>query len=189
MNASPGHLSKRVLGLSAPVSLLVLSATLAISAIPAGAQSAGPHAPRPAHERLAVLEGTWRNTDPAEADVFVEVCGWLDGGRRHMICRPRWNSPAGPVENRTIYSYRGRDSTYIVTALLATGQVWTYHGRPDGNRWTFNLQGDRPNNPQRLRMILTIAGDTIRFVEESSENGGPWRTTEDYRHVRVSRVP
>jgi hypothetical protein len=93
------------------------------------------------------------------------------------------------VENRTIYSYRGRDSTYIVTALLATGQVWTYHGRPDGNRWTFNLQGDRPNNPQRLRMILTIAGDTIRFVEESSENGGPWRTTEDYRHVRVSRVP
>ena len=102
-----------------------------------------------------------------------------------MICRPRRDTPAGPVEHQTTYSYRGRDSTYIVTAFLATGQVWTYLGRPEANRWTFDYQSDRPGNAQRLRMIVTVAADTIHFVEESSESGGPWRITEDYRHVRV----
>jgi hypothetical protein len=106
-----------------------------------------------------------------------------------MICRPRRETASGPVEHQTIYSYRGRDSTYIVTALLATGQLWTYHGRPDGNRWTFDFQSDRPGNTQRLKMVVTIARDTIHFIEESSENGGPWRVTENYRHVRVQRSP
>ena len=105
-----------------------------------------------------------------------------------MICSTRMDTPAGPIEHRTIYSYRGRDSTYVVTALLATGQVWTYHGRPDGNRWVFDLQSDRPEATQRLRMVVTIAGDTVHFVEESSEDGAPFRITEDYRHVRV-RAP
>lgn len=144
-----------------------------------------PRAPRPAHERLTVFEGTWREIGSAEATASTETCSWLEGGRRHMICVPRRQTPAGPVEQRTIYSYRGRDSTYLVTALLANGQVWTYLGRPVGNQWIFDFQSDRPSNTQRLRMVLTVAPDTIRFVEESSESNGPWRTTEDYRHVRV----
>lgn len=169
--------------------LLIGAACLAVITQAAGAQGADPRVPRPAHERLAVFAGTWRNADPATAEGFVEVCDWLAGGRRHMVCTPRWSTPAGPVQHQTIYSYRGRDSTYLVTAILATGQVWTYLGRPDGNRWVFDLQPDRPNPMQRLRMILTVAADTIHFVEESSEPGGPWRVTEDYRHVRVRPAP
>lgn len=169
--------------------LALLSVALSVSPLPVLAQAADPRRPRLVHERLAVFEGTWRNTDPAAADSIVEVCAWLEGGRRHMVCRQRWNLPARTVEHATIYSYRGRDSTYIVTALLATGQVWTYHGRPDGNRWTFDLQSNRPDNPQRLRMIVTVVADTIHFVEQSSEQGGPWKITEDYRHVRVAKVP
>ena len=88
-----------------------------------------------------------------------------------MICSTRMNTPAGPIEHRTIYSYRGRDSTYVVTALLATGQVWTYHGRPDGNTWVFDLQSDRPEATQRLRMVLTIAGDTIHFDSRIPHKG------------------
>lgn len=164
----------------------MMPASLVISAPAATAQAPNPRTPRPTHERLAVFEGTWRNADPAEADRFIETCAWLEGGRRHLICRPRWTTPSGPVQHQTIYSYRGRDSTYLVTTFLATGGVWRYHGRPDGNRWIFDLQSDRPDPPQRLRMILTVAADTIHFVEESSERGGPWQVTEDYRSVRVT---
>lgn len=142
-----------------------------------------PRTPRPAHERLAAFEGNWRLLDPAEQT--VESCAWIEGGRRHMVCRNRRPTVNGSFEHRTIYSYRGRDSTYIVTALLATGQVWTYLGRPEGDKWVFNLQSDRSNNSQRLRMLVTVGTDTIRFVEESSEGDSPWRVTEDYRHVRV----
>ena len=141
-----------------------------------------PITPRPAHERLAVFEGSWQ---AAGSGGSTETCAWLEGGRRHMICQARRTSPTRAVEQRTIFSYRGRDSTYIATAFLATGQVWTYHGRPDGDKWVFDLQADRPNIPQRLRMVITVARDTIHFIEESSENGGPWSVTEDYRHVRM----
>ena len=162
------------------------TASFIIFAESAMAQSSPPMTQRPQHEQLAAFEGTWRSTDPADSAVFQEACGWMSGGRRHMVCTPRWNRPDGVVQHQTIYSYRGRDSTYIVTTFLATGPVWTYHGRRSGAQWIFDLQSDRANNPQRLRMVVTIARDTIRFVEESSENGAPWRVTEDYRHVRVS---
>jgi hypothetical protein len=150
-------------------------------------QPRGPTSPRPAHERLAVFEGVWTTAERAAGVEFRETCSWMDGGRRHMICRARSTGPQGVIENRTIYSYRGRDSTYVVTALLANGQLWTYHGRPDGGRWVFHLQDDRPGSSQRLRMTVIPGEDRIRFVEESSEDGGPWRLTEDYTHILVSR--
>lgn len=175
--------------MQSPGSLILLALLVVAAPGPAAAQATtarpgDPARARPAHERLAVFEGTWRALDPADPG-FQEVCSWLHGGRRHMICRSRRQTPTGHVEQQVAYSYRGRDSTYIVTAFLPTGQVWRYLGRPEADRWTFDLQGDVPGNAQRLRMVVTVAADTIRFVEESSEDGGPWRVTEDYRHVRV----
>lgn len=164
---------------------LILVALCTISAPGSAQRTPDPRTPRPAHELLGAFEGTWRPAGPAEPAAVTETCSWLEGGRRHMVCVPRRETASGTVEQRTIYSYRGRDSTYIVTALLATGQVWTYLGRPEGNRWIFDFQSDRPKSTQRLRMIVTVARDTIHFIEESSEGGGPWRITEDYRHVRV----
>jgi hypothetical protein len=86
-----------------------------------------------------------------------------------------------------IYSYRRADSTYTVTVLLSGGQVWNYAGRPEGERWMFYLANTAPDRGQRLRQVIVTGADTIRFVEEVSENGGPWRLTdksEDYTYVR-----
>lgn len=86
-----------------------------------------------------------------------------------------------------IYSYRRADSTYTVTVLLPGGQVWNYAGRPEGERWVLYLQNARPDRGQRLRQVIVTAADTLRFIEEVSENGGPWRLTdpsEDYTYVR-----
>ena len=165
--------------------MLFIAALFSASAPVSAQETRDPRTPRPAHERLSVFEGTWREAGAPDSRAVTETCSWLEGGRGHMICAPRRQTASGAVEHRTIYSYRGRDSTYIVTALLATGQVWTYLGRPEGNKWIFDFQPNRPNDTQRLRMVVTVARDTIHFVEESSEGGGPWRITEDYRHVRV----
>ena len=49
----------------------------------------------PPHERLAVLEGTWWVAElPAERG-FRERCAWLEGARRHMVCRSRSRNAAG----------------------------------------------------------------------------------------------
>lgn len=89
-----------------------------------------------------------------------------------------------------IYSYRRSDSTYAVTVLLPGGQVWNYAGRPEGDRWVLYLANSRPDAPQRLRQVIAVVADTLHFVEEVSENGGPWRLTdpsEDYKYVRERR--
>jgi len=170
--------------------LLVL---LAVPSPSAWAQVApDPTVPRPAHERLAAFEGSWTRTDLEPGQSFVETCGWLAGGRRHMVCRQQRGTPRGPREQLVTYSYRGADSTYLATVLLSSGQVWRYEGRLDGDRWVLLLVSSRSDAPMRLRQVVAPAGDTIRFREEVSEDGGPWRLSdprEEYHYVRVGRPP
>lgn len=154
------------------VAILVLGLSVASGA----AQSPPPV------ERLSVFEGTWAR-EGAPTDSYRETCAWLPGGRRHLVCQSERQTPNGPVHNVKVHSYRSQ--TYVVYAVMGNGPAWTYTGGPEGDRWVFNFQSDRPNNPQRLRMVITPAKDRIRFVEESSTNGADWQTTEDYTQVRV----
>jgi hypothetical protein len=174
-----------------PLAALTLSLVLCFAsaaiAVAQGAPSS-PATPRAAHERLAAFEGTWTRVETPPGRTFRETCEWLAGGRRHMVCRQRTESPSGATEQMIIYSYRGSDSTYTVTVLLAGGQLWRYAGRLEGERWVFNRISDRPDSVRRLRQTVTATRDTLHFTEELSENGGPWRLTdpsEAYRHVRL----
>lgn len=146
--------------------------------------------PRPAHERLLAFEGTWRRIGEPPEQSVTDTCAWLAEGRRHMVCRQRAEAPGRVAEQMAVYSYRGGDSTYTLTVFLAGGQVWRYAGRPEGSRWTFYLQGNRPDAPPpRLRQIVVASGDTLRFIEEASEDGNTWRLSdpsEDYRSVRAA---
>jgi len=144
----------------------------------------GPSTPSPAHERLAVFEGTWTSVDSVPSR---DTCTWLAGGRRHMVCRRVTESARGAREQMMIYSYRKADSAYTVTVVLPGGQVWSYAGRPEGDRWKFYLTNSRADRALRLRQVIIAAADTLRFVEEASVDGGPWRLTdpnEDYIYVR-----
>jgi hypothetical protein len=170
--------------------LLVFASTICLTAVEpttASVQSTSPATPRPAHERLSVLEGSWEKKSLPAGETFRDTCAWLPEGRRHMICRQRAESPRGRREQMAIFSYRGADSTYLLTVFLANGQVWRYEGRPDGDRWVFELVASRPGSP-RLRQVLIPSGDSIRFLEEVSENGAPWRLSdpsEDFTYVRA----
>lgn len=137
----------------------------------------------PPVERLAVFEGTWAREGAPATDAFRETCAWLAGGRRHLVCQAERPSANGPVQNLKVHSYRNK--TYVVYVAMGNGPAWTYTGGPDGDRWILNFQSDRPDNPQRLRMVITPSPDRIRFVEESSTNDGLWQTTEDYTYVRI----
>ncbi len=170
--------------------LLVIGGTICVAALEpttASTQSTSPATPRPAHERLSVLEGSWEKKDLPAGETFRDTCAWMPEGRRHMICRQRAESPRGAREQMAIFSYRGADSKYLLTVLLANGQVWRYEGGPDGDRWVFELVSSRPGSP-RLRQVLIPSGDSIRFLEEVSENGAPWRLSdpsEDFTYVRA----
>jgi len=155
-----------------------------------------PGEPSPPHERMAVFEGTWTTapgawyeSGPAPAVEMEETCGWLAGGRRHMVCR-RWTQAEGSDVRREaiqVLSYRDGDSSYVAHFAFPSGATLTYNGRIEGERWVMNLQPS-PLFPAslRLRTIVTVEADGLRFVEEASEDGGAWRKTEDYRYRRVT---
>jgi hypothetical protein len=159
---------------------------------PASSRPNAPTTPRPAHERLAAFEGEWIMAGSTGDSSPRDSCAWLAGGRRHMVCRRLTQAADGAREQMMIYSYRGSDSTYTVTVLLAGGQLWSYAGRPVGNRWELNLTSVLPDAPLRLRQVIVASSDTLHFVEEVSESGGPWRLTdpsEDHKYVRVRGRP
>lgn len=152
---------------------------LALALVPAAA--AAQNRPRP-HERLAFFEGTW--TDSARAG-YRETCSWLAPERRVLACHAGWNAGDRRVEALAVYSYERRDSTYVYYGAFPNG---TFHlvGRPDGDGWRFEPAGQTDEHPLRLRYHLTPVDGGIRHVEEASENGGPWRVTEDYTLRRSS---
>jgi hypothetical protein len=107
-----------------------------------------------------------------------------------MVCRRVRESASGVREQMMIYSYRKADSTYTVTILLPGGQLWSYAGRPEGDRWMFYLANPGADLTLRLRQVIVASVDSLRFIEEASENGGPWRLTdasEDYVYVRTRK--
>ena len=149
-------------------------------------------APSAPHERLNVFEGTWEPegavpAGTAQQAAARETCEWLTGGRRHLICRVKYQTPEGVTRERThILSYRVEDSTYIAYFTFPSGDNLLYHGRVEGDRWIMDMQPSPllPGN-KRFREIITPTENGFRYVEEASTDGGPWRVTEDYRMRRV----
>jgi hypothetical protein len=160
-------------------------------------------APRPrdpsiataAHERLSFFEGTWLVEPSAETRAVPgtplqqeETCAWLTGGRRHMICRA-WRTDSGDGARREriqILSYQEQSATYLAHFAFPSGDVVTYVGRVEGDRWVMNMQPTPllPSN-ERYREIITRVDGGLRFVEERSVDGGPWVITEDFRYRRA----
>jgi hypothetical protein len=153
------------------------------------AASAGPTidvAQERASDRLAVFEGNWTREDAVPPVTFRQTCAWLAGGRRHMVCSARVQRATGTAEEAIwVASSRATDATFVVYWAPGSGPAMTYTGGPDGDRLIFNLESPSESR-RRMRIVVTPSANALRFVEESSENGGPWRVTEDYKYVRVA---
>ena len=153
-----------------------------------GSRASSSTAAGPAQEQLAVFEGTWIQEGSQPGQTSRDICAWLAGARRHLVCRRVSESGDRASEQLMVYSYRRGDSSFVATVFLAGGQIWEYAGRPEGERWVLYRQRTRPDAPQRFRQVIRVAGDTLHFMEEASAGGGPWQLTdpsEDYKYVKA----
>lgn len=146
------------------------------------------------HEKMTFFEGTWSVEPDAEVKrgtttpSHEETCAWLPGGRRHMVCRSWRQRPGETVRRETIQvlSYQEHNGTYLAHFAFPSGDIVTYVGRVEGNRWVMDMQPSPLLPPnERFRETITKVGNGLRFVEERSVDGGPWTITEDYRYRRV----
>jgi hypothetical protein len=134
-----------------------------------------PITPSPPHEALAFFDGTWTTEESPPEEGFVETCAWLNGGRRHMVCRSTWQTESGPRAGMSIFSYREADSTYLYHGFRSNGGVELLQGHPIGDGWQFTHKEETGGIRQRTQVTITrISNDHFKLVAESAEGDSPW---------------
>jgi hypothetical protein len=168
------------------LALFAMSDTLRAQAAPA-TRPASPASPSAPHERLSFFEGFWTVEEIPVERSFRERCAWLEGGRRHMVCRSRSRSASGDWrEGLSMFSYRPTDSAYVYYGLRPGGATQELVGRvtSDGAGWEFT--GDETTPGGRVRTLVRIQrlpNGRFRFVERSARGDSPF-TTADTIHYR-----
>jgi hypothetical protein len=93
---------------------LMCAAPLAVQAEPEPAPrptAKSPSTPEQPYEQLAFFLGNWIDAEaPPERQAYPERCNWMEGGRRHVVCRTRSRTKTGEWrESLSMFSYRATD--------------------------------------------------------------------------------
>lgn len=159
-----------------------------------GAQStpvpAPPSTVSAAHEPLSFFEGLWTVEEVPAARELRERCEWMEGGRRHMICRSRSRSAAGDWrEGLSMFSYRDADSSYVYYGLRPGGGTQQLVGKLTIGAKTWEFAGEEGTGASRVRTrvrINRLPAGRFRFIEQTATTDAPF-TTADTIHYRPAR--
>ena len=124
------------------------------------------------HEALAFYEGTW--TVPGKDD-WRETCSWLAEGRRHIVCRPRWQVANGALEGLSVFSYDETSGEYLSHRFKPGGRVSTERCQriPKG----FRCMNERGKGADQVRERFTIeegVAGRVSTVFETAKADRPW---------------
>lgn len=172
--------------------VLLVGAVSALRPAAAGAQAAAtPSTSTPGHERLAFFAGEWTVAGSPPEREFRERCAWLEGGRRHMVCRGRSRAATGEWrEGVSIFSYRAADSTYLYHGFRSGGAVEALTGRATADGWDFGAELGDGASRQRLRVTITRLPDGgFRLVDALAAGDGPFVPGDTTRYLRLSPSP
>jgi hypothetical protein len=180
----------------------LLGATIAALMLPpssATAQTAA--APRPApvspstpsapHERMAFFEGTWTIPEFPPERAYRERCAWMEGGRRHMICRARSRAANGESrESISMFSYRAADSTYLYYGLRPSGASEQLTGRATLEGWEFLGETGVGASRERKRVTIRRLPDgRFRFLEAVARGDSAFSAPDSIHYVPAPAGP
>lgn len=167
-----------------------LLAALPLAVAPAGAQSVPPDTPLPPYERLAFFEGTWTVADTPPERQFRETCAWMEGGRRHMVCRTRSRTASGQWrEGISMFSYRASDSTYLYYGLRSGGATDAQAGHATADGWRFSGESGTGAARRRVRVTITGTPEGFLLVEDTATGDGPFEKAGEVRYIRLKPEP
>ena len=169
---------------------LAFATTLRAQAAP---PASSPATPSPPHERLTFFEGEWTIDELPPARAFRERCAWMDGGRRHMVCRSRSMSASGAWrEGLSMFSFRPADSTYVYYGLRSGGATQQLVGGPstDGEGWDF--RGEEGTGPARVRTLVRIfrlPEGRFRFIEQTARGDAAFAGADTIHYRPAQPMP
>ncbi len=183
-----GSCSTSVYGFRMPIVVKRLALAGLLASVGVDVHSQAADWPRPMersepHEALAFFEGTW--TVPGNKG-WRESCSWLAEGRRHIVCRPRWENPKGALEGLSVYSYDETNGAYLAHSFKASGLVTAERGHriPRG----FRFMSESGAGAERVRERLTLeedVGGRVIVVSETAKGEGPWVVENKTGYLRT----
>ena len=173
-------------GVSIVIHRLALASLLASVGGYAHSQPAGRPQPMERsepHEALAFYEGTW--TVPGKQD-WRETCSWLAEGRRHIVCRPRWQFADGVLEGLTVFSYDEKSGEYLSYRFKPGGRVSTERCQriPRGFR-CMNEHGTGADRVRERFTIEEVVAGRVSTVFETAKGDGPWVIEDKSEYLRT----
>jgi hypothetical protein len=190
---TPDRHARRAVRLLAAMTLPV---ALLCAAPRAAAQSPAPPAPPPStptpgHERLAFFDGWWTVDGLPREREFREHCTWMEGGRRHIVCRSRSRSASGERrEGYSLFSYRPSDSTYLYHGFRPSGAVETMTGKATRDGWEFETASGAGAARQRMRVtIARLVSGGFHLIDATATGDGAFVPGDTVRYVRLPAAP
>ncbi|MDP1587018.1 MAG: hypothetical protein Q8M07_04715, partial [Prosthecobacter sp.] len=149
------------------------------------AEAPSPLLPSEPHEALAFYEGTWKTSHKDRVDV-EETCTWLQGGRRHIVCRARRQASDGMREALGVYSYDEARREYVYHGFGSRGDLSFEHGQriPNGFQF-FSENGEGFQRSQARFTIVESVNGKVNTLLEETKAGGPWVVVEKVEYVRT----
>ena len=132
---------------------------------------------------LEFFRGTW--TLQGHESTYSEVCEWLPGGG-FLACRAEDRSENAPDFSLSVFGYSETDSTYTYNGFSGRGSHRELRGSLHGQVWRLHGQAGRAPNWRRWQVTITPTSSGFHFLEEVSDNSGPWREVVQLQYVRTS---
>ena len=150
--------------------------TIALVAFPASVAAAEPR------ELLAFLVGDW--TIEGRETSFREVCDWFHG-RSHIVCNSESRRDKGTSRGVSVLSYSDEKKRHVYYYYGSSGVVVAMDVFTDGKSLIAIRENVVGTDLVREQVWITPSGDNrFDFREQTSTNGGPWKTSTHFTYVR-----
>jgi len=146
------------------------------------ASSADGEEPEKARARLGSLVGSW--TLEGQEDSFSEICEWYDG-QSHVVCTSEEKDGGQLARGVSVLSFSDHTGTYAYYHYGSSGSVRALTGFNVDGTWLFTGERRvRSGDIIRSQVRMQPVEGGFTFKEERSANGGPWKTTAEFKYVR-----
>lgn len=131
---------------------------------------------------LEFFRGAW--TLKSYEGTYREVCDWLPGGG-FLACRAEDRSENPPDFSLSVFGYSEPDASYTYNGFSGRGSHRALRGSLHGQVWRFHGEAGRGPHWRRWQVTITPTPEGFQFLEEVSDNSGPWEEVVQLQFIRI----
>jgi len=175
-------------------SMVLAGAWILIGVIVLMAQEyGGPPQPSPAHNKLGVFVGTWKDEAEMKPGPFgpggklslTESCEWFTGGFS-VVCHTDTTGFMGDLKTLTVLTYDPEEKLYRFYEFNSVGWSQSAKGTVDGDTWTLDGESKMDGKLIKSRSTIRLSSpDSAVVRSEVSVEGGAMTLLMELKGTRV----